>query len=69
MASGDWINELCVITSGIFRLSESKVVPKGVMELTKKRLSEKHVLCPGLLGVVDLQNKMGLTGLHDFYGS
>jgi len=61
---GEWrldspIYEHRVITSGTFRLPELKVVPKEVMELVKNHLSEKHVLCPGLLGVGDLQNELG----------
>ena len=29
------------------------------MDLAKEHLSDKHVLCPGLLGVVDLQSELG----------
>lgn len=53
------IYEHRVITSGTFKLPTSKVVPKEVMDLAKEHLSDKHVLCPGLLGVVDLQSELG----------
>ena len=61
---GEWrldspIYEHYVIACGTFRMPESKVVPKVVMELAMKHLSEKHVLCPGLLGIVDLQSELG----------
>ena len=29
------------------------------MDLAKEHLSDKHVLCPGLLGVMDLQSELG----------
>ena len=53
------IYEHRVITSGTFKLPASKVFPKEVMDLAKEYLSESHVLCPGLLGVVDLQSELG----------
>ena len=61
---GEWrldspICEHRVITSGTFSLTESKAVPKEVLELPKMHLSDKHVLCPGLVGVDDLQGELG----------
>ena len=47
------IYEHCEITGGTFRLPESKVILKELMELV-----EKHVLCTGLLGVVNLQSEL-----------
>ena len=48
-----------VITSGTFKLPASKVFAKEVMDLAKEHLSERHVLCTGLLGVVDVQSELG----------
>ena len=48
-----------VITSRTFKLPASKVFVKEVMDLAKEHLPERHVLCPGLLGVVDLQGELG----------
>lgn len=62
--NGEWrldspIYEHRVITSGTFSLPGSEAVPKEVLELAKKYLSHKHVLCPGLVGVDDLHGELG----------
>ena len=47
------------IGRGTFSLPESEAFPKEVIDLAKKYLSNKHVLCPGLIGVHDLHSELG----------
>ena len=40
-------------------MTSQKTAAEETMDLAKEYLSESHVLCPGLLGVVDLQSELG----------
>ena len=55
------IYEHRVVTSGTLSLADDKsmAVPKELMELAQKYVTEKHVLCPGLLEAEDLHSELG----------
>ena len=65
---GEWqldspIYEHRVVTSGTLHVNladdKSMAVPKELMELAQKYVTDKHVLCPGLLEVEDLHSELG----------
>ena len=61
---GEWrldspIYEHRVIASGRFTVPEPSAIPRDLLELATKFITDKHVLCPGVLGVDDLQNVLG----------
>ena len=63
-ADGEWrldcpIFEHCMIAGGAFSVPNEKSVPKELMEIVKEYLFDKHVLCPGLLEVSDLNSELG----------
>lgn len=63
---GEWrldspIYEHRIIARRTFNLPESKALPVEITELAKKYLTDKHVLCPGLVGVDDVESKLGYT--------
>jgi len=60
-AGGEWrldspIYEHRVIASGRFTVPEPSAIPRDLLELAKKFITDKHVLFPGVLGVDDLQS-------------
>ena len=63
---GEWrldspIYEHRIIARGTFNLPESKALPEEITELAKKYLTDQHVLCPGLVGVDDIESELGYT--------
>ena len=63
---GEWrldspIYEHRVVSSGTLSLADenSMAVPKELMEQAQKYVTDKHVLCPGLLEVEDLHSLLG----------
>ena len=63
---GEWrldspIYEHRVVTSGTLSLADDKsmAVPKELIELAQRYVTDKNVLCPGLLEVEDLHSELG----------
>lgn len=40
-------------------MPEPSAIPRDLLELAKKFITDKHVLFPGVLGVDDLQSVLG----------
>lgn len=65
-SDGEWrldssIYEHRIIARGTFNLPESKALPEEITELAKQYLTDQHVLCPGLVGVDDIESELGYT--------